>query len=462
MITENEMFDFNEFRKNILIKKDADNTLKYSEIVYAIEDANPDNVYSINGGIDTIGAIALKGYGLPGSEQRKYNILCNCIFPFKLYGTYYTVKELPVNKNYLYVINLHSVKYFENRKTIGFKNISPRVIEDVKNNKAKIVLIMATEGESHTWMAPEDFYIIQSWVNELSLPRNNVVYINGNLLSEEIIKQESFPFISKGVMVFESWNNIFNYYPNVIDFEPDKKQFLYLNLNRIPRMHRVYMLSELIQAGLYEKGLNSFDISRAIVFTLQDRFNFNNLIECYDPSLLASASYIYEKVKNILDVDTTSNLALNINLDLHKKTFVDLVTETVVDPNSIFFTEKTWKPIVVGKPFLLLGSNNMLKQMKKYGFKTFDKWFDESYDYAPTLKEKIIIIIKNLERYKNYTPEQLQALRQEMKEVCVHNQNLLKQRVERLYREDGQHLFGACPAAVKPVLDTLYDVYHNW
>jgi hypothetical protein len=462
MKTADEMFNFNEFKENILIKKDVDNTLKYSKIVYVIEDADPDNVYSINGGIDTVGVTNLKNYGLPGSEQRRYSVLCNCIFPFKYYGTYYTVKELPINKNYLYVINLYSIKYFENRKTIGFKNISPRVIEDVKNNKAKIMLIMATEGESHTWYAPEDFYIIQSWVNELSLPPNSVVYINGNLLSEEIIKQGSFTFKSKGVGIFEYTNKVLDYYPNIINFEPDEKQFLYLNLNRVPRTHRVYMLSELIQAGLYEKGLNSFDISRSAVFKLQDRFTFNHFIERYDPSLLTSASYIYEKVKNILDVDTISNLAVNINLDLHKKTFVDLVTETVVDPNSLFFTEKTWKPVVIGKPFLLLGSNNMLEQMKRYGFKTFDKWFDESYDYAPTLKEKIIIIIKNLERYKNHTPEQLQALRQEMKEVCIHNQNILKQRVEKLYKENGQHFFGACTVATKPILDTLYDVYHNW
>ena len=52
-----------------------------------------------------------------------------------------------------------------------------------------------------------------------------------------------------------------------------------------------------------------------------------------------------------------------------RSTFISLVTESLTDRNTLFFSEKIWKPIMVGHPFLLLGSKHSLKYLKNLGYK---------------------------------------------------------------------------------------------
>jgi hypothetical protein len=45
-----------------------------------------------------------------------------------------------------------------------------------------------------------------------------------------------------------------------------------------------------------------------------------------------------------------------------------------------FITEKTYRPIAVGHPFIVAGNNNLLKQLHALGFETFQTYFTEAYD----------------------------------------------------------------------------------
>jgi len=57
-----------------------------------------------------------------------------------------------------------------------------------------------------------------------------------------------------------------------------------------------------------------------------------------------------------------------------------LVTETVADGHRHHLTEKTFKPIALGMPFVLVGTQGSLEYLRSYGFKTFGDIWDESYD----------------------------------------------------------------------------------
>jgi len=60
--------------------------------------------------------------------------------------------------------------------------------------------------------------------------------------------------------------------------------------------------------------------------------------------------------------------------------FCHVVTETVYDDIRIHITEKTFKPIVLQQPFLIVGNRGALKYLRDYGFRTFDDLWDEGYD----------------------------------------------------------------------------------
>jgi len=78
---------------------------------------------------------------------------------------------------------------------------------------------------------------------------------------------------------------------------------------------------------------------------------------------------------------------------------IQLVPETLFDTQKTHLTEKVFKPIVMEQPFIIVGCPNSLEYLKSYGFETFGKLWDESYDKEtdPTLRmEKIIDVVKSI------------------------------------------------------------------
>ena len=72
----------------------------------------------------------------------------------------------------------------------------------------------------------------------------------------------------------------------------------------------------------------------------------------------------------------------------------------------IFLTEKIYKPIICGSPFFVLGNRGTISELRNMGFKTFDKWWDESYDdlYSHWERSKFVFYLlhKLDQRSANY------------------------------------------------------------
>ena len=59
---------------------------------------------------------------------------------------------------------------------------------------------------------------------------------------------------------------------------------------------------------------------------------------------------------------------------------VELIAETFVRGATYFPTEKTIRPIMGAKPFVIYGPKHYLTRLKSNGFRTFESCWDESYD----------------------------------------------------------------------------------
>jgi len=66
--------------------------------------------------------------------------------------------------------------------------------------------------------------------------------------------------------------------------------------------------------------------------------------------------------------------------DLCAESMIYHVSETVYFGRRKHLTEKTFKPIALGMPFVLSAPAGSLQYLQQYGFKTFDTIWDESYD----------------------------------------------------------------------------------
>ena len=99
-----------------------------------------------------------------------------------------------------------------------------------------------------------------------------------------------------------------------------------------------------------------------------------------------------------------------------------LVTETVATGRRHHITEKTFKPIAMGMPFIIVGTKGSLKYLRSYGFKTFEGIWDESYDDAEddVRIERIASLLRSLDEL---SPEGRQDLFEMAKPIIEHNWN---------------------------------------
>ncbi len=99
-----------------------------------------------------------------------------------------------------------------------------------------------------------------------------------------------------------------------------------------------------------------------------------------------------------------------------------LVTETVATGRRHHITEKTFKPIALGMPFVIVGTRGSLEYLRSYGFRTFEGIWDESYDLEQD-DVRIARIASLLRSLDELPPAAKQDLFDQAQEVIEHNWN---------------------------------------
>jgi hypothetical protein len=98
-----------------------------------------------------------------------------------------------------------------------------------------------------------------------------------------------------------------------------------------------------------------------------------------------------------------------------------LVTETVAAGRRHHLTEKTFKPICLGMPFILVSTAGSLHYLRDYGFKTFDSVWDESYDCEPDDNKRLVMIADLLKQLDLLPLTEKQNLFNQALPIIQHN-----------------------------------------
>jgi hypothetical protein len=98
-----------------------------------------------------------------------------------------------------------------------------------------------------------------------------------------------------------------------------------------------------------------------------------------------------------------------------------VVTETLADGNRLHLTEKTFKPICLKMPFVLVSTPGSLEYLRSYGFKTFAHLWDESYDEEPDYHKRLEKIAHLLKTLNNLGVQEKQELFNAAKDTVIHN-----------------------------------------
>ena len=327
-------------------------------------------------------------------------------------------------ENHLYLIKVGRTNYFNLNKHIGFRFVSKEIIDDVKAGKCFIILLQDSEGTSGIKDYP-DFKTIESWRIRAGLPPYSVVYVTGNYLGASICEKNGYQIKVIPHSDFEAWNIQYTQ-DNIIPFEPKDDKFLFLSYNRVFRTSRAILVANYIKYNLLGRG----KVSKGGEFIWMPG----------DPTYGLEQEYL-EALCELGELTISDNLkynqASNVNIDDHKETFVSIVSETLTEPGTLFLSEKTWKPIQLGHPFMILGSVGTLQLLQQRGYKTFSKYWDESYDTLESTNKRAEVIVKNIDKLSKLSLSEIKTLRKELEPILIHNLENFKKELEANFYKDG-------------------------
>ena len=185
------------------------------------------------------------------------------------------------------------------------------------------------------------------------------------------------------------------------------------------RQHRLEMLYY-----IFKNGMTHNHISCPIVCPAEN-ISIHDAIKPLIPKHSDIESIFAEQILPINFANETDHPMHSCWLSLFDESaesLLYLVTETVATGRRWHLTEKTFKPIAMGMPFVIVGTRGSLEYLRSYGFRTFEHIWDESYDQADddVRIEKIAKLLKELD---DLSIADKQKIFEAAYEVIEHNWN---------------------------------------
>jgi hypothetical protein len=306
--------------------------------------------------------------------------------------------------------------------------LSTDEIERLKYNKNTFFVFDYTcEGTSYKEYL-NFFNALEYNARKYNIPFYKIFFLSSNLADEKNYKDKNINVIS-----FNRWD----YFSSLINF-PIRKNVDgvvdFLNLNRVIRYFRILTILKLVNSSIKSNLKISYDYLSLELLKTTAETHYNKTRNQIDYSLLKQLS---ESSPSVLDrSDFDINWASDMPESLFKSTLLSLVSETLeksIEGTSIFYSEKTFKPMIFNHPICIFGQPNANKYLENLGYKTYEKYFDLSFDSIEDYSERLDAQVNSLELLN----EQLLSMTSKQKldwymqgiDVIEHNKQTMKEQV---------------------------------
>jgi hypothetical protein len=340
-----------------------------------------------------------------------------------------------------YLINPAVMEYKGKEYEYKFKDCFRKdILELINSGKVKLVI--------HNIIDPSPVF---SYVEEVKdslvncgIKEEQIVFMFGNTPYEYNRQIHKFTILgaklslqqaSKTINDFPHHNRVLGYInDNVKETDLDnsivrKQKFVCFN-RTLHRPHRVAMAYLAFKYNLVKDNTFSFltylGTRPEVIRKIKELVPDNDVEDIVDSFMDKIPYEIDTKHLSMQEKESFQTVNSN-NKELYLDTYIHIVSETQFDVcPTPFFSEKTWRPIINLQPFIYLGNYKALDHIKDLGFKTFDKWIDESYDNELDPYKRFQIIRKEIERFNRMDINDIHSMYFEMKDILIHNQNLIK------------------------------------
>jgi len=210
-------------------------------------------------------------------------------------------------------------------------------------------------------------------------------------------------------------------------YEVKRKDKNYVCFNRVPRWHRVTLLSNLIVNGLVENSFYSFDIND---------INYPNCEEEVIQKTMLPLQERQHMFPMVLNRSKENDNPVNItpaDTPYHKNSYFSVVTETVyysgkymhwndiTHAGTTFFSEKIFKPLAYKHPFILVSTPGSLAQLRGFGYQSFAPYIDETYDHIVDDVQRMRAIVHEIQRLCNQTTDDWLEWQRNIAPIVEHN-----------------------------------------
>ena len=317
--------------------------------------------------------------------------------------------------------------------------IDDRVLNGVRNKIGYLIFDNTLEGNR----VDGEWFIdpLYKSISELDLSPENVIFVTNNLLAEKTY--DEYERGQKIKLVSFMWNvydaqrlireknlpkkvNI----QNEIEYKSKNLERIkyFLKVNRTNRTERNLFMLFMNYHKLFDKSLISFP-------TLSDEY-CPPVFEKY----LTKENIEDLKSKVPFDIDKTDETNHGdaglekgfFDADLpfqpihYKNSFISIVfCAFPFEDNACHLHSSTFNPMYCGHPIVQFGPYQSLKEMRERGFKTFGKWWDESYDDEPDGWKRFQKVMDVTLELSKISPKELLRIYIDMKEVLQHNVDLI-------------------------------------
>ena len=332
-----------------------------------------------------------------------------------------------------------------------FCAIDEHNLKRLQNGEIFFVLDASTEGYSPIHQIPF-FTILHFNCHKYHVDPKQIIFTSSNLYDEQ---NYNMWVSSKGYDKIKIFS--FNFFEKVAEAPVEWQSFVENGQDILPRVTLQHVkdqvneqytdkyFSSLSRLNRYQRTIGTFLLCQSPLS--QKALISHNALKIDNPEawlrIAQLENYGLENFKSWLSslplVVDHNNFEVNWAIHtpyahIHHRTLFQIVNETYqsnFNNTSMFYSEKTFRPMICMQPFIIYGQPGCNRYLEKLGYQTYEKYFDLSFDDEPndTIRyKKILESLTNLcTRLDSMTRQQQISWRFEHEEILLHNFKTMKE-----------------------------------
>jgi hypothetical protein len=320
---------------------------------------------------------------------------------------------------------LHAERYRREGKTHFLDAIAPQHLDRVASGRARLVIDNSRES---TVLDPPTFLDLHAEIEKRGLPASAFVFVspnkdlqrqyasfchNENIQCPLIVTYHNYFFSACAETARQVLTPLFRarvqQFRTRLDYPDRLKEFVCINF--APRVHRVYLLLQILRLKLDEHAMLSIpDLRRAIKGMELDQV-INQVREIFpmDPALEESWERLVALSPMTVDADNSDYIPLEFRFPSRAAlgSLYSVTTETqFLAPYYEHMSEKVLKPYACFHPSILVCNVHSLQFMSTLGFESFHPLINEHYDSIEDPIQRLAAIVEEIERIHGMSIDQ--------------------------------------------------------